>query len=358
MNLARTNQEAAQLFGFGRLFELTYEAVVGADLVSETIVLWNPAAERMFGYLASEAIGLPLETLVAPELRDAHHAGLHRFRETGVAVLVGQPPVEVPALTKDGRRLTVALSLTDIPTRQGDPHVVAVIRDVTAEKQAELELVRANETMRDFVATASHDLRTPLTTVLGFALLLQDHSLALSPSKSMEFAAHITRAAEQANQLVDNLLTVSKIQADLMESFPRACNLATTLAQCTEDLGTDVETDMARDLDAFVDYGHLVRMLCNLISNAAKYGRPPIVVSAAASDGVVKVAVRDFGDGVPEEFRDRLFDRFSRASNVGEKEGTGLGLSILQGLARANGGDAFYEPLADGSVFGVALPAV
>lgn len=355
----RSNEEVAKLLGFGRLFELTYEAVVCADLESETIVAWNPAAERLFGYTTAEALGMPLDALVAPELRDAHHAGIRRFRETSVGVLVGGAPVEVPAVTKDGERLTVALSLTAIPADRGHPHVVAVIRDVSAQKNAELELMRANETMKDFVATASHDLRTPLTAVIGFGELMRERSAELADSELVEFADVILRAAGQANRLVDNLLTVSKIQAHIIEAFPEPLVLASIVPEVVQDApaAAEVAIHVEPELSIFADRDHVVRILSNLLTNAVKYGVGPIVLSASGTENGVEIRVRDHGEGVPEEFRDRLFDRFARADTERQTEGTGLGLSIVRGLARANGGDAFYEPLPDGSVFGVRLRA-
>lgn len=358
MKLPASNQEALRLLGIGRLFQLTYEAVVCAELESETVMAWNPAAERLFGYSPAEAIGMPLDVLVAPELRDAHRSGIQRFRETGVGVLVGAAPVEVPAVTKEGRRLTVALSLTAVPIPGEHPAVVAVIRDVTAQKQAELDLVRANETMQDFVATASHELRTPLTAVIGFGELVKERAVELNDSESIEFAEVIVRAAGRASRLVDNLLTLSKIQAHIVEACPTQLTLGSIVPEVLQDgaAAADIEADIAPELSVFADRDHVVRILSNLITNAVKYGRDPITLSAHSDGEQVEIRIRDRGPGVPADFIDRLFDRFARAGSVRQSDGTGLGLSIVRGLARANRGDAFYEAADDGSVFGVRLP--
>ena len=357
MAARRTNQQAIELFGFGRLFDLTYEAVIGADITTETIVLWNPAAERMFGYSAEEAVGMPLDKLVAPELVGAHHSGIRRFREGGTAVLVGGAPVEVPAVRKDGTRITIALSLTSVPVAHEGPYVVGVVRDVSDQKQAELELLRANQTMQDFVATASHELRTPLTAVIGFGELLRERAIALSDGDSMEYAEVVVRAARQANRLVDNLMTVSKIQAELIETCPADWPLESLLPEVIEGSSSDIETRFHPHLSVFADRDHVVRMLSNLISNAIKHGRGPVELAAGREGPMVKIRVRDYGNGVPEEYRPRLFESFARPAGSGHVEGTGLGLAIVRGLARANGGDAFYEALTDGSIFGVTLPA-
>ena len=353
----RSNQQTAELFGFGRLFELTYEAVVGADLITETIVLWNPGAERMFGYTAEEAVGMPLERLVPPEMVEAHHTGIRRFREGGAPRLVGGEPAELPAITKDGLRLTIALSLTAIPTGADDSHVVAVIRDVSARKQAELELLRANQTMKDFVATASHELRTPLTAVVGFGELMRERAISLSDGEIMEYAEVVVRAARQANRLVDNLLTVSKIQAELIEACPAEWRLAALLPEVMARSGIEIDTAFHPHLSVFADRDHVVVILSNLVGNAVKHGRGPVQLEAGREGPMVQIRVRDYGSGVPEEFRPRLFESFARQGGPGRADGTGLGLAIVRGLARANGGDAFYEPAPDGSIFGVTLPA-
>src|SRR5687768_9128208 len=193
---SRANMQTAEALGVGRLFWLTHEAVVGADLQSECIVLWNPSAERIFGYSAAEALGMALGRLVPDALRDAHHAGIRRFRDTGEAHLVGGPPVEVPAIAKDGSTRIVALSLTAIDSEGPDRHVVAVVRDVTEQKSAEDELRRTNEAMRSFVATASHDLRSPLATILGFAQTLQRREREFSADEQDSFLAAIMRAGQ------------------------------------------------------------------------------------------------------------------------------------------------------------------
>ena len=111
---AEADAASPEEFGIGRLFWLTHEAIIGADLASERIILWNPSAERIFGYTTADAVGMPLDRLVPDSLAAAHHQGIHRFREGGEAHLVGGPPIEVPAVAKDGAELTVALTLTAV----------------------------------------------------------------------------------------------------------------------------------------------------------------------------------------------------------------------------------------------------
>lgn len=342
-------------YGLGRLFWISTEAVVGADVRTERITLWNPAASRLFGYADDEAIGMPLDRLVPDELDRQHHQGLARYRETGVPKLIGSGPVEVPAITKLGRRIHVALTLTAVPEHEEGRFVVAIIRDITAQKEAEADLRRVNQAMKTFVATASHDLRTPLTTVLGFAKLLETRGGELNDQQRSEFGSAIHRAAQQASRLVDDLLTLSKIEARGLDVRHERVALHPALRQAVEECspGATVSCDDATTV--WVDPDHLHRMLANYLSNAVRYGAPPVEVSTREVGDNVEIRVSDRGDGVPAEFVDRLFTSFARGRET-SPDGTGLGLSIVKGLAEANGGDAFYEPRAvGGACFGVRL---
>lgn len=346
----------ARRLGFGRLIFLTQEAVVAADAADQRIILWNPAAERLFGYSVEEAVGMPISNLVPPELRDAHLAGITRYAAGGEPVLVDRTVAELEAVCKDGSRVDVALTLTAVPSGQGegDKIVVGIIRDITEQRRAAEALRKANETMKDFVATASHDLRTPLTSVFGFAQILRE-TPGLSDEERNEFLTIISRSAEAATKLVDDLLTVSNIHADSLSVDPRTLELSTLVPVVETSLGMELETDLEPGLEVVVDPDHLLRILTNLVSNASKYGGTPVRLEGERRNGRVEIRVRDQGPGVPAEYRDRLFKRFSRAG-TDKSKGTGLGLSIVQGLAEANGGEAFFEPADPGSIFGVRLP--
>ncbi|MGI8792107.1 MAG: PAS domain-containing sensor histidine kinase [Acidimicrobiales bacterium] len=348
-----SQRSMAELFGIGRLFTLTHEAVVGADLGVGEIVLWNASAERVFGYSALEAIGAPLAMLVDPDLRDEHYAGIKRFRLTGEANLVGAGPVEVPAVRRDGERIFVALTLTEIPVGEPGQFVVGVIRDITAQKASEAELHRTHRAMQDFVATASHDLRTPLTSVLGYGRMLRDRADEFTPEQRAEFTQAVVRGAERASRLVDDLLTTSKIDAGALEVRPEEIDVRDAVGSAAASCGVAPdEISVADGLTITADADHFERILVNLLSNAAKYGRRPIEVRALVDGPTAEIRVCDHGDGVPAGLVDRLFEKFVRAG--GSDDGAGLGLSIVRGLAETNGGEAFYEHLADGPVcFGI-----
>lgn len=354
MTTSAARQEPAA-FGIGRLFWLVSEAIVGADLASGTVVLWNPAASRLFGYDEDEAIGMALEALVPEELRHRHLEGIRRFSETRQGDLVGGHPVDVPALRKDGSTFDASLTLTDASPNDDACFVVAIVRDISEVTEASRQLERSATVMREFVATASHDLRTPLASVLGFARLLLDGDL--SPEEIRTFAETIHRNAERASRLVDDLLTLSQIQADAVLARPAVVSVAEVLQNAMSEAAIDVVLDVPEGATVWADVHHFERILENYLVNAKRYGEPPVRVHVRETPAGVEVRVCDSGEGVPRDFVDRLFTSFSRA-DPSLSTGTGLGLSIVRGLAQANGGDAFYEPgEGGGSCFGVLLPA-
>jgi PAS domain S-box-containing protein len=348
-------RQSPEDFGIGSLFWLTSEAIVAAELDSERIVLWNPAAERLFGYSPDEALGMRLDTLVPDDLRNSHLAGVRRYREHGQAVLVGGGPVDVRAVTKDGESKDVALTLTDVSPDAAGRWVLAVIRDVSAQRRAERELEAANVAMREFVATASHDLRTPLASVLGFtALLRREH---FSDEQREQFLQTIERSATHASRLVDDLLTLSQIHAGVVAARSDRVTVAEVARRACAAVGSPASVAIDDTLMVAGDPDHLERMLANYLTNAERHGAEPIRVEAEMEGTSILIRVCDAGPGVPEDFTERLFTSFTRV-DPSRRDGTGLGLSIVKGLAEASGGRAFYEYNAQrGCCFGISLPA-
>lgn len=220
---------------------------------------------------------------------------------------------------------------------------------------------RNTEAMRDFIAIASHDLRTPITVIGGIGSLLTTRWDRLSEADRFELVSKVETHAGHIGRIVEDLLTVSKVEAralDLViEELPLASLVADVLEEFPEERGR-ITTEVPRELVIAADKDHLKRILRNYLSNAFVYGEPPVELSAHIVEGAVEIRIRDHGEGVPDDFLPRLFGKFARADKKMSKAtaGTGLGLSIVRGLAREMGGDAFYEPANPGARFGVRLP--
>ena len=224
------------------------------------------------------------------------------------------------------------------------------------------ELQQVNQSMRDFVAIASHDLRGPLTPILGFAAAMIENWDRFDDGQKREFVATIHRQSEHLLRMVEDLLTVSRIESGALDVHHDVVSLREAMSEAIDvfiSRATEIRVDVPLDLNAVVDRDHLRRIVVNFVGNALKYGAPPVAIEACARDGWVEIRVRDNGEGVPEAFRPRLFSRFARADEAKASGvmGTGLGLSIVQGLAEANGGEVWYEPNEPkGSTFAVRLP--
>lgn len=331
------------------MFWLINDAIVVGEAATAEVVLWNPGAERLFGYGTAEAIGMPLSAIVAPRLREAHQEGMARFRDTGTIALT--PPgetVEVPAVRADGTEFWVELSLGVVPADVEGRFVVACIRDVTARRTAE-------ENLRNFVAVAAHDLRSPLFAVTGGLSLLRGAQPELT-AEAETVLDIVERQGEALTALASDLLDVARLDAG--EVAPERAEVPVLeVAEIAATLAGEhpALVDVSRDLRVHADPAHLQRILFNLVANAGRHGSPPVAIRAAYNGALVEIEVSDSGPGVPPEFEAALFNRFAR---TGLSAGAGLGLAIARGLAQANGGDIRYRRNSpSGSQFILTLPA-
>lgn len=229
--------------------------------------------------------------------------------------------------------------------------------------QLRLRVARLEEADRlksQFLSMASHELRTPLTSIQGFATTLQDHWNRLADPQKLELVKVIEEQGLRLGRLVDDLLTMSRIEAGALHTAPRPMPVKTFVDSTLKRFGSDaVVLRCPDDLEVLADPDHLEQIVINFVSNASKYGAPPIEVAAMPQGNWVELRVCDQGAGVPEEFVPHLFERFSQASEGSRRSsvGTGLGLSIVQALARAQSGEVWYEPNSPrGSIFAVRLP--
>ena len=229
------------------------------------------------------------------------------------------------------------------------------------ERRTAVELQAANEAMREFLAIASHDLRTPVTVIKGFASTLEGEGDRIDVAQRQQFLATIRRHADHLGAIIDDLLTTSRLEADVLEPNPTVVEVRPFVERVVDDHRDTLlaEVDVPFGLAVLVDEEHLQRMLSNFLVNALRYGAAPVTVRASVAGTMVEIVVCDEGEGVPPEFEARVFEKFARADkrNSRDNQGTGLGLAIVRGLARAAGGDAWYERnQPTGACFGVRLP--
>lgn len=252
-----------------------------------------------------------------------------------------------------------------------DEHFVAALarQTGTAIKAARLleeeqhineELRAADQLKTHFVAIASHEMRTPLSSILGFASTLTARWTELDDAEKLGQLGTIRAQAERLARLSNDLLTVSRLEAGALEihreRFPLAARIRALVAGL-DAVRSPIAVHCPDDLELIADPDLVDQMLENFVTNALKYGDAPIIIDARAAGGWIELSVSDGGPGVPDEFVPRLFEKFARADDVRTRasRGTGLGLSIVRGLAEAHGGEVFYRH-DDGACFGVRLP--
>jgi len=221
------------------------------------------------------------------------------------------------------------------------------------------ELRRLNELKSQFAALASHELRTPVAAIYGAIETLEAREHELTPLQRHELRRMLARQAKRLYELVENLLDLSRLEADAIRIEPIEIGVRGRVEEIVAavfETADDVEIDVPDDLRVMVDPQAFDRILSNLVANASRHGAPPFRVSARREAGELSVAVEDHGGGIAPEFIGSLFERFTRGVTRAS-EGAGLGLSIAQSYARAHGGTLVYEPARpSGARFRLGLP--
>ncbi len=229
--------------------------------------------------------------------------------------------------------------------------------------------VRAAERMRvDFVANASHELRTPIAAIGGFAETLADDAAGGDPETRARFLGIISREAKRLQRLVEDLLSLSRIEADRYRTPAETVDLAAianeaaaTAARDHGERGEDVVLDIVPDLRVSGDRPQLLQVVHNLVANALKYGRDdtPVRVTLSAGDGAARLVVADEGEGIAPEHLPRLTERFYRvdAGRSRSLGGTGLGLAIVKHIVERHRGRLEIDSaLGRGTTMTVRLP--
>jgi two-component system phosphate regulon sensor histidine kinase PhoR len=318
------------------------EGVVACD-ARGAVVMCNPAARRMLGFRPDEPLPLLPETFRQRAAQEAVVAALAGTTTQGLEVEF------------DRRRILLSAQ----PLQGGG--AVFVLHDLTAVRR--LEAVR-----RDFVANVSHELKTPLTVVRGYAeTLLGDEP---APEVRRTFLASILANAARMQRLVDDLLDLSRIESGAWTPRPERVALKPLAEQVWSDVvRASNAADRAFTLAFAPDAGEVEadpqavrQVLANILENAARYtpAGGSVTVRSRLRDGAVVIEVADTGPGIPNEHLPRIFERFYRVDAARSRElgGTGLGLAIVKHLVEAHGGRVEAESrVGDGTTIRVSFPA-
>jgi PAS domain S-box-containing protein len=294
-------------------------------------------------------------------------------------------------IRKDGATVFVHLSISVLRDSSGQPlHLIGIVEDITARKQAEealhrgnaelahvnlqlaesnRQLAKASRLKSEFLARMSHELRTPMNAIMGFSDLLCEEVEGPLGEIYKDYVEHIREGAKHLLLLINDVLDLSKIEAGRVELFCSDINVADHLAEVLSVIKSlaganriRIASHLPGELCVYADRTRFKQIFYNLLSNAVKFtpGGGTISIEAAPQNECVSIAVTDTGVGIPAEEQEAIFHEFHQvsATTKGVKEGTGLGLSITRRLVELHGGGIRVESEpGKGSRFTVTLPA-
>jgi PAS domain S-box-containing protein len=335
------------------------------------IIQWNKGAEEIFGYTEKDVLGEPLTMLMPECYREAHQHGVERIRAGGKPHIIGRT-VELEGLRKDGTVFPIGLSVASWKS-DGATFYSGIVRDISDQKQAEdvlrnlSEALKKSDTLKSaLLASVSHDLRTPLTSIRTAIDNLLQGDLRWDHAQQHEFHLIISEEAARLTRLVEDLLDMARIEAGELRPSMQLGAVAeicsNVLDRCERELRHHrVRIACSEDLPLVkVDSPLIAEALTHLVENAAKYSPAgsEIVVSARLESNELLISVKDHGPGLKADEFDRVFDKFYRSTRLSDEgaSGTGMGLAIARGIIEAHGGRIWVESeFGHGAVFTFAL---
>jgi two-component system sensor histidine kinase VicK len=359
------------------IVESSDDAIISKDL-NGVITSWNRGAKQLYGYTAEEIIGQPVEVLIPADWPNDVPQILARISQGERVVRY-----ETKRITKDGKVLDVSLTVSPIYDAAGNVIGASKIaRDITERKQREEELARlllseqqaraqAEEAVRsrnEFLSVASHELKTPVTSMRGFAQLLMqqlNRNGTLEPERLHHGLSRIEEQAIKLTVLINQLLDISRIDAGRLILEISQTNLTALVQQVVDQAqGNSLRHIFSLQappaLNVSVDPIRLEQVITNLLDNASKYSPDggAIDVEIMQPDAhSICLSVTDQGVGIPIERRERLFERFYQAHQEGYAGGMGLGLYISKQIVELHGGTLRAEfPDEGGTRFVILLP--
>jgi PAS domain S-box-containing protein len=392
-NMAEEAQhEADEASRFRELLEAAPDAIVKVDPTGR-ILLMNRATETLFGYTRDELIGQPIEILVPHAAKGAHVNKRSAYWENPVLRPMGLGRT-LNAMRKDGSEFPVEISLS--PVHVGDEiRVVAIIRNVTERnrieeemrsmqkrfnemltaKNAELEqrnreVERADRLKSEFLASMSHELRSPLHTIIGFSELLAEEIQGPLTEKQRRSVEHIHRDSQHLLELINDILDLSKIESGRIELRPELFDggaeiteVVDSIRPAAENKTIELRTHIAGECNLNADRIRFRQVLFNLLSNSLKFtpsgGSVTVAIDEGEMPGFCCFFVQDTGIGIAAGEEESIFDKFYQVGSTtkGVREGTGLGLTITRHIVELHGGRIWVESeLGKGSRFSFTMP--
>lgn len=358
------------------IVESSDAAIISKDL-NGTILSWNPGAQELYGYTASEAVGQSVTMLIPQDRLNEELQILEHIRHDELVNYF-----ETKRRRKDGTLIDVSLTVSPIKDNRGQIIGASKIaRDITEQKRAEEKIRRLNEELEQrvfdrtaqlqaankeleaFSYSVSHDLRAPLRHINGFSLaLLEDYEEKLDDT-GKSYLNEIRGASYDMGQLIDDILELSRVtRSEMKRERVDLSKLASEVASRIKqtDVSRDVPFMIEDGLNAYCDKDLIRIVLVNLFENSWKFTsktKSPEVTFGKEPTSEAWYFVRDNGAGFDMAYADKLFGAFQRLHNPASFEGTGIGLSTVQRIIHRHGGVVRAEGEVDrGATFYFSLP--
>jgi len=337
------------------LIELSPDALIVLDNLK--IVFANSGARELFGAREQDdLLGVDYLSLVHPDYRDL----IIKQREDRISS--GRVDTfEMKILALNGTTVPAEGAGATIPWK-GETAGLVVLRDISARKEVD-------RLKSDFVSMVSHELRTPLTSILGAVGLVQSGSLGELPDKIAEMMTLAKSNADRLNALINDILDFEKLHSGAMDFKFESVDFGSVIKQSMDLNAAYAEqfnvichySQNAPHIVVQGDFSRLSQVVTNLLSNAVKFSPSggEVQVTLSQSGDRARLHVEDQGHGIPEDFQDAIFDRFSQADSGDRRgvKGTGLGLTISKRIIEDHGGEiGFRSEEGNGSTFYVELP--
>jgi PAS domain S-box-containing protein len=392
---------------FESIFNHANEGILIAH-ANGLIQVVNPRCSDMFGYEGNELVGQKIEVLVPTQVRGRHEGHRQSYHDNPHARPMGKNMV-LEGLRKDGTTFPVEISLSHYQ-EDGVSNVIAFIIDVTERKSQEKKIQEAydalqamnnglerkvldrtmvleealvnlekskdelskalikerelNELKSRFVSTASHEFRTPLSTILSSIALVEQYGIKADWEKQVKHVQRIRQSVGGLTEILEDILSLSKLEEGKIEVQWININIKELVADLLEELQTILKPGQSFDyqfsgLEHWIGDPKILRnTIMNLISNAIKFSHEskPIGIELYRTKDQLTIVVQDQGLGIPPSEMPHLFQRFHRASNAINIPGTGLGLSIVKRCVELMNGDiSVKSQIEKGTTFTIVL---
>ncbi|MGN6639663.1 MAG: PAS domain S-box protein, partial [Mucilaginibacter sp.] len=349
--LRLAHEQSAKLVA---IVESSDDAIVGKDLEG-IITSWNRGAEQVFGYKESEIIGKSILTIIPEDRQHEEPMILGRLRN-------GEKIDHYETIRKraDGRLIDVSLTISPIKNKEGRVIGVSKIaRDITDQKRNE-------QRKNDFIAMASHELKTPLTSLTALIQVLEQKLSGVADPFVPQALARANTQTKRMIKLINGFLNVSRLESGKLEIKKQNFNLSALIESEIEEIkltagNYDFTLLIEKAIMVFADKEKIASVITNLLTNAVKYSLKDkkITVRCASKNGHAVVSVQDKGIGINATDLPRIFDRYFRAEgeHINQVSGFGVGLYLSAEVIRHHGGQIWAESeVGHGSTFYFTLP--